>query len=182
MTIDQTICQPKLRMKRDRNAQSSIEVSKKIRSPLSAIKSHFQFLISLSFFLAFFSTFFSTFSWLFFSIFFLTFFKIFPDFFLYFFPTFFSTFFPTFFLIFSRLSANRGWPQSSYCCDVYLANTADWYRYQNENLSLQWDAKTTSAFAVLLILTFALKTFTCDGVLVANYIPTLQEYPLNVMT
>ena len=34
-----------------------------------------------------------------------------------------------------------------------------------------------SAYALLLILTFALKTSTCDGVRLANYIPTLQEYP-----
>ena len=34
-----------------------------------------------------------------------------------------------------------------------------------------------SAFAVLLILTFVLKASTCDGVRLANYIPTLQEYP-----
>ena len=33
-----------------------------------------------------------------------------------------------------------------------------------------------SAFAVPLILTFALTTSTCDGVRLANYIPTLQEY------
>ena len=36
----------------------------------------------------------------------------------------------------------------------------------------------TSAFAVLLILTFSLKTSICDGVRLAIYIPTLQEYPL----
>ena len=35
----------------------------------------------------------------------------------------------------------------------------------------------TSAFAVLLILTFSLKTSICDGVRLA-IIPTLQEYPL----
>ena len=34
-----------------------------------------------------------------------------------------------------------------------------------------------SAFGVLLILTFLLKASTCDGVGLANYIPTLQEYP-----
>ena len=34
-----------------------------------------------------------------------------------------------------------------------------------------------SAFAVPLILTFALTTSACDGVRLANYIPTLQEYP-----
>ena len=33
-----------------------------------------------------------------------------------------------------------------------------------------------SAFAVLLILTFALKTSTCVGVWLAYYIPTLEEY------
>ena len=33
------------------------------------------------------------------------------------------------------------------------------------------------AFAVLLILIFLLKASTCDGVGLANYIPTLQEYP-----
>ena len=33
-----------------------------------------------------------------------------------------------------------------------------------------------SAFAVLLIITFALKTSTCVGVWLANYISTLQEY------
>ena len=34
-----------------------------------------------------------------------------------------------------------------------------------------------SAFAVPLILIFVLTTSTCDGVRLANYIPTLQEYP-----
>ena len=34
-----------------------------------------------------------------------------------------------------------------------------------------------SAFAVPLILTFVLTTSTCYGVRLANYIPTLQEYP-----
>jgi len=33
-----------------------------------------------------------------------------------------------------------------------------------------------SASAVLLILTFVSKASTCDGVRLANYIPTLQEY------
>ena len=33
------------------------------------------------------------------------------------------------------------------------------------------------AFALSRILTFAFKASTCDGVRLANYIPTLQEYP-----
>ena len=34
-----------------------------------------------------------------------------------------------------------------------------------------------NVFVVHLLLTFALKTSTCEGVRLANNIPTLQEYP-----
>ena len=33
-----------------------------------------------------------------------------------------------------------------------------------------------NVFVLLLFLTFALKTSTCEGVRLAHYIPTLQEY------
>ena len=42
---------------------------------------------------------------------------------------------------------------------------------------LQRFANIANVFVVLLFLTFALKTSTCEGFRLANYIPTLQKYP-----
>ena len=129
MTIDQTICQPKLCMKRDGNAQSSIDVNK-YGAHLMPLNHTFNLEYPLRFFTRS----------IFFPRLFLDFFlDIFPDFFLdlfldNFFPTFSSTFFTTFsrlssqissrifswFLsrLFFRLSVEGGWPQSSYCCGL----------------------------------------------------------------
>ena len=111
--------------------------------------------------------------------------EFFPDFLPKFFSRLFSQLFSWFFLIFlpafSRLSVEGGSPQSSYCCGLG-EHCGLISLLKREIFSHQWDIEMTSTFAVLLILTLALKTSTCDGVRPANYIPTLQEYPLNVMT
>ena len=132
----------------------------------------------LDLFLDNFFNFFPTFSSTFFTTFFSTFF---PNFF----PNFFPTLFPEFFLI----SLPAFFPTF---CGGWLTPIQlllwTWrilridIVVKTRNFSLQGDAKMISTSAVLLILTFALKTSTCDGVRLANYFPTLQEYPLNVMT
>ena len=96
-------------------------------------------------------------------------------------PAFSRLFFPIFLPAFPRLSVEGGSPQSSYCCGLG-EHCGLISLLKREIFSHQWDIEMTSTFAVLLILTFALKTSTCDGVRPANYISTLQEYPLNVTT
>ena len=158
MTISQTICQTKPCMKRDGNERSSIEICHKIRSPLRANVLHFQFWISSEVLFAFCLFFFRV----------LIFSKLF---FLTLFPTLFSTFSRLFLLTFcGRLLTVIWlllWISQTLRIDIVL---------KTKYFSLLWDAKMASAFAVLLILTFALKTSTCAGVWLANYIPTLQEY------
>ena len=92
-------------------------------------------------------------------------------FFLTLFPTLFSTFSRLFLLTFcGRLLTVIWlllWISQTLRIDIVL---------KTKYFSLLWDAKMASAFAVLLILTFALKTSTCVGVWLANYIPTLEEY------
>ena len=103
MTIDQTICQPKLCMKRDGNAQSSIDVNK-YGAHLMPLNHTFNLEYPLRFFTRsiFFSRLFPDFFLDFFPDSFLdffldNFFNFFPTFSSTFFMTLFSTFFPNFF-------------------------------------------------------------------------------------
>ena len=83
--------------------------------------------------------------------------RLFCDFFIDFFLEFFLEFFLDFFL-------DILWKAT----DPKLVTASDFLNIM--------DSKMTSSFAVPLVLTFALTTSTCDGVRLANYIPTLQEY------
>ena len=147
MTINQTICQPKPCMKRDGNDRN-------VSQDTEPITCHHITLSILNLLWSFVPV--------------LSFFPAFSFFSRFFSLTLFPTLFSTFSRLFSRLSVEGCCCRFSKRCVLIFSKT--------KYFSLLWDAKMASAFAVLLILTFALKTSTCVGVWLANYIPTLQEY------